>query len=98
VVVRRGDVYTLLTDAPDNRRPLNWERHPVDLLTLEGRVFECPLLADALRHDVAARFTRAGSTANPRLINGVVVDTEEQHLGQDVRNVPRVNRSAAEQR
>ena len=35
-VVRRGDVYTLLTDRPDNRRPLDWERNQVDLLMMEG--------------------------------------------------------------
>ena len=38
----RGDVYTLLTDRPDNRRPLDWERNQIDLLMMEGRVFECP--------------------------------------------------------
>jgi hypothetical protein len=144
-VVRRGDVYTLLTDRPDNRRPLDWERNQVDLLLMEGRVFECPwtgrplrrpvdydldhllpvsvypinelwnlapadrrfnqrvkrdrlpsralllaaaprlelmyhqyassaLLGDALRQDVAARFTRAGIASDPRVITRVVVD------------------------
>jgi hypothetical protein len=145
VKIERGHVYTLLTDRPDNRRPLDWERNQIDLLMMEGRVFECPwtgkllrrpidydldhllpvsvypinelwnlaptdrrfnqhvkrdrlpthellvaaaprlelayehytssgLLADALRQDVAARFTRAGTSADPRLITTVVVD------------------------
>jgi hypothetical protein len=38
----RGSVYTLLTDRPDNRRPLTWERNQVEILMMEGRVFECP--------------------------------------------------------
>jgi hypothetical protein len=145
IKIERGHVYTLLTDRPDNRRPLDWERNQVDLLMMEGRVFECPwtgkslrraidydldhllpvsvypinelwnlaptdrrfnqhvkrdrmpthdhllaaaprleiayehyssstLLADALRQDVAARFTRAGTSADPRLITTVVVE------------------------
>jgi hypothetical protein len=48
-VVRRGDVYTLLTDRPDNRRPLDWERNQVDLLLMEGRVFERPWTGRPLR-------------------------------------------------
>lgn len=38
----RGDVFRLLTARPDNRRPLDWERHSVDLLLQEGAVFICP--------------------------------------------------------
>lgn len=38
----RGLVYRLLTDRPDNRRPLNWERNQVEILMLEGHVFTCP--------------------------------------------------------
>ncbi len=38
----RGTIYQLLTDRPDNRRPLTWERHQVDLLLMEGRAFICP--------------------------------------------------------
>lgn len=38
----RGDVFRLLTARPDNRRPLTWERHSVDLLLREGAVFTCP--------------------------------------------------------
>ncbi|MEO8286530.1 MAG: HNH endonuclease domain-containing protein [Chloroflexota bacterium] len=40
--VQRGHVYTLLTDRPDNRRPLTWERNKVDLLLMEGTEFVCP--------------------------------------------------------
>jgi hypothetical protein len=157
-VVRRGDVYTLLTDRPDNRRPLDWERNQVDLLMMEGRVFECPwtgrplrkeadydldhllpvsvypinelwnlapadrafnqhvkrdrlashevllsaaprlelayqhyvssdLLAQALRQDVAARFTRAGASPDPQVIASVVVDFLER--AADARHLAR---------
>jgi len=157
-VVRRGDVYTLLTDRPDNRRPLDWERNQIDLLLMEGRVFACPwtgkslrrpidydldhllpvsvyainglwnlapadrlfnqhikrdrlpshdllvaaaprlelahqhytsssLLADVLRQDVAARFTRAGSAPDPRAITSVVIDFLDR--AAEARNLPR---------
>ena len=42
VNVDRCQVYTLLTDRPDNRRPLTWERNQVDLLLMEGTEFICP--------------------------------------------------------
>lgn len=38
----RGDIYRLLTDRPDNRRPLTWERNHVDVLLMEGKQFVCP--------------------------------------------------------
>ncbi len=38
----RGFIYQLLTDRPDNRRPLSWERNHVDLLLMEGTEFVCP--------------------------------------------------------
>jgi hypothetical protein len=38
----RGDIYTLLTARPDNRRPLTWESNQIDLLLLEGEEFICP--------------------------------------------------------
>ncbi len=38
----RGFIYQLLTDRPDNRRPLTWERNNVDLLLMEDREFICP--------------------------------------------------------
>ncbi len=34
VTVDRGDIYQLLTDRPDNRRPLTWERNQVELLMM----------------------------------------------------------------
>lgn len=40
--VERGFVYELLTDRPDNRRPLTWERNEIDLLLMEGKEFICP--------------------------------------------------------
>lgn len=40
--VSRGQAYTLLTDRPDNRRPLHWERNHVELLMMEGEEFVCP--------------------------------------------------------
>jgi hypothetical protein len=40
--VHRGFIYQLLTDRPDNRQPLTWERHNVDLLLMEGTEFVCP--------------------------------------------------------
>jgi hypothetical protein len=38
----RGKVYSLLTDHPENRRPLTWERNQVDILMMEGTAFTCP--------------------------------------------------------
>jgi hypothetical protein len=40
--IRRGEAYALLTERPDNRLPLEWERNQVELLMLEGEVFHCP--------------------------------------------------------
>lgn len=40
--VNRGSIYEMLTDRPDNRRPLRWERNHVDLLLMEGTEFVCP--------------------------------------------------------
>ena len=158
IKIERGQVYTLLTDRPDNRRPLDWERNQIDLLLMEGRVFECPVdskslrrpidydldhllpvslypinelwnlaptdrqfnqhvkrdrlpsrallltaaprlelayehyiqssvLGDALRQDVAARFTRAGSAPDARVITTVVVDFLDR--AAEARNLPR---------
>jgi hypothetical protein len=42
IPIDRGRVYRLLTDRPDNRRPLTWERNQVDLLLMEGIEFICP--------------------------------------------------------
>ncbi|GGG35621.1 HNH endonuclease domain-containing protein [Hymenobacter glacieicola] len=41
-LVTRGQVYTLLTARPDNRRPLTWERNQVDILLHENVRFICP--------------------------------------------------------
>ena len=49
----RGRVYRLLTDRPDNRRPLTWERNRIDVLILEGQAFVCPW--------TERRISRAGS-------------------------------------
>ncbi len=38
----RGVIYRLLTDRPDNRRPLTWERNKIDVLLMEGKEFICP--------------------------------------------------------
>lgn len=38
----RGKVYEALTQRPDNRRPLTWERNRIEILMLEGHVFFCP--------------------------------------------------------
>ena len=40
--VARGEVYTLLTARPNNRRPLSWERNQVDILLHENIHFICP--------------------------------------------------------
>lgn len=40
--VHRGFIYQLLTDRPDNRRPLSWERNHVDVLLMSGTEFVCP--------------------------------------------------------
>ena len=41
-VLDRGTAYVLLTDRPENRRPLTWERNRIDLLIMEGKTFICP--------------------------------------------------------
>ena len=40
--IDRGIAYLLLTERPDNRRPLTWERNQVDLLLMEAYEFICP--------------------------------------------------------
>jgi len=51
--VTRGKVYQLLTDRPDNRRPLTWERNQIDILMMEGETFHCPWTKKRLRHGVS---------------------------------------------
>ncbi|MBD2122399.1 hypothetical protein [Trichocoleus sp. FACHB-262] len=50
--VDRGDIYRLLTDRPDNRRPLTWERNNIDLLLVEGHEFVCPWTEKRIRSGV----------------------------------------------
>jgi hypothetical protein len=38
----RGEAYSLLTERPDNRLPLDWERNHIDILMDEGQRFDCP--------------------------------------------------------
>lgn len=40
--VERGIIYGFLTDRPENRRPLTWERNQVEILMMEGKEFSCP--------------------------------------------------------
>ncbi len=40
--IDRGIIYSLLTDRPDNRRPLTWERNQVEIMMMEGHIFNCP--------------------------------------------------------
>lgn len=40
--VERGIIYGLLTDRPQNRQPLTWERNQVEILMMEGAEFSCP--------------------------------------------------------
>jgi hypothetical protein len=50
--INRGVAYALLTERPDNRLPLQWERNQVNLLMLEGQSFSCPWTARRLSvHD-----------------------------------------------
>lgn len=51
--VDRGDIYRLLTDRPDNRRPLTWERNNIDLLLVEGHEFVCPWTEKRIRSGVS---------------------------------------------
>lgn len=39
--VSRGVVYQALTDRPDSRRPLTWERNQIDLLLMQGERLQC---------------------------------------------------------
>ena len=48
----RGTIYRLITDRPDNRRPLTWERNQIEILMMEGTVFTCPWTARPIRYDV----------------------------------------------
>ncbi len=47
----RGIVYSMLTERPDNRRPLTWERNQVEILMMEGHRFNCPWTGKILKLD-----------------------------------------------
>jgi len=49
--VARGRAYELLTERPDNRLPLDWERNRVMLAMDEGAPFHCPWTGRRLRRD-----------------------------------------------
>ncbi|MEP0923438.1 hypothetical protein [Leptolyngbya sp. ST-U4] len=51
--VSRGEIYNLLTDRPDNRRPLTWENNQIEILLLEGQEFRCPWTARRIVQGVA---------------------------------------------
>lgn len=51
--VNRGQIYSLLTARPNNRRPLTWERNQVDLLLMEGTTFICPWTEQPIYQGVA---------------------------------------------
>jgi hypothetical protein len=47
--VDRGLAYQLLTDHPQNRLPLTWERNAINLVVQNGAVFLCPWTGRELR-------------------------------------------------
>jgi hypothetical protein len=51
--IDRGIIYALLTDRPDNRRPLSWERNQIDILLMEGARFRCPWSHKEIQQGVA---------------------------------------------
>ena len=51
-IIDRGVIYKLLTDRPDNRRPLTWERNRIDILILEGKEFTCPWTEKTIKENV----------------------------------------------
>jgi hypothetical protein len=52
----RGLIYRLLTDRPDNRISLTWERNHINLLLMEGKEFVCPwtetLIVQGIQYDL----------------------------------------------
>jgi hypothetical protein len=40
--VTRGEVFAMLTESAEERRPLSWERKHIDQLLRKGESFECP--------------------------------------------------------
>jgi hypothetical protein len=47
--VGRGEVFTLLTAPPVERRPLSWERRHIDQLLQQGSEFRCPWTGRPIR-------------------------------------------------
>jgi hypothetical protein len=48
----RGYIYRLLTDRPDNRISLSWERNKIDILLAEGKEFICPWTEKKIRQGI----------------------------------------------
>lgn len=67
--IDRGTAYRLLTEWPENRRPLTWERNHVDLLIMEGRTFVCPW--------TGRQITKSGDYALDHLVPVSVYPTNE---------------------
>ena len=93
----RGEVYTLLTARPDNRRPLSWERNQVDILLHENHYFTCPWtqkrLTQPQHYDLDHLLPLAVYPVN-ELWNLLPVDREfNQHTKRD--KVPNVQRLTA---
>ncbi|UOQ83270.1 HNH endonuclease domain-containing protein [Hymenobacter sp. 5414T-23] len=93
----RGEVYTLLTARPDNRRPLSWERNQVDILLHENHYFTCPWtqkrLTQPQHYDLDHLLPLAVYPVN-ELWNLLPVDREfNQHTKRD--KVPDAKRLAA---
>ena len=49
--IDRGIIYSMLTDRPDNRRPLTWERNQIEIIMMEGNKFQCPWTGKALNQN-----------------------------------------------
>jgi hypothetical protein len=93
----RGEVYTLLTARPDNRRPLSWERNQVDILLHENHYFICPWtqkrLTQPQHYDLDHLLPLAVYPVN-ELWNLLPVDREfNQHTKRD--KVPNAQRLTA---
>lgn len=95
--VTRGETYQLLTDRPDNRRPLTWERNQIDILMMEGETFHCPwtekCISQGISYDIDHLFPFSVYPIN-ELWNLVPTDRQfNQHTKRD--RVPSVRRLKA---
>ena len=52
-IYERGYIYRLLTERPDNRRPLTWERNQIDILLMEDKVFICPWTEKTIKNNIS---------------------------------------------